>query len=314
MNTSKNWSEDPLPQKSVDSHTAIIQILDNLWLYSPQWNTKNEAFRAVFSTQIAHIVDNLPLDKSVKNDMKKDILDNPDFLVQFLDYITGYLSNGVEDVALYVRACLQISQIEWWLAILVTHFDNFENQDDDTIIISRADFLLQLLSYLRGYISKGVEWFMVYVQTCIQVSQLDIWEDILMTHLARVFATLPRDKILSMIEDHGYVGGEDWDGGVHIDEIMDGGNYSREDAKEEFEKTRQDCAGFHAFLATIYNEYISPTIWNLPKKRQIEIHSMLNDFRDIVDPEGYIPLFFDNGNSIEMMERNKAVTKWREIH
>lgn len=72
---------------------------------------------------------------------------------------------------------------------------------------------------------------------------------------------------------------------MHVDAIMDGEGLSREEAIQEFEKMRQDCAGFHGFLATIYNEYIVPTIGNLPKKRQMEIKSMLNDFRDIVDPE-----------------------------
>ncbi len=45
---------------------------------------------------------------------KKDTLDmsKPDLVIQFLNYLTGYLSNGVEDVTLYVRTCIRISQME----------------------------------------------------------------------------------------------------------------------------------------------------------------------------------------------------------
>jgi hypothetical protein len=88
---------------------------------------------------------------------------------------------------------------------------------------------------------------------------------------------------------------------------------SYREASLSFEESQRDCAGFHFFLASIYNEHIYPKLIGLSVEEVRTIYSMLNDLRDIVDPEYYIPLYFHNGNIPELLERQKMVEEGRNI-
>jgi hypothetical protein len=46
----------------------------------------------------------------------------------------------------------------------------------------------------------------------------------------------------------------------HISNIMIEENLTRAEATCFFEEMKGDCAGFHLFLAEIYNKYIDPKI------------------------------------------------------
>jgi hypothetical protein len=38
-------------------------------------------------------------------------LEDPDFFKNFLDYLIGYMPNGVNDTLFYLQACIRISQV-----------------------------------------------------------------------------------------------------------------------------------------------------------------------------------------------------------
>ena len=77
---------------------------------------------------------------------------------------------------------------------------------------------------------------------------------------------------------------------------------------------QNDAAAFHLFLADLYNTYILSAFPRLDRITQIYFLDLLNNFRDIVDPEGYIPLYFHNGNWLETLMRDKIRKEGREVH
>jgi hypothetical protein len=64
----------------------------------------------------------------------------------------------------------------------------------------------------------------------------------------------------------------------------------------------------------LWNLYISPHFNSLDKSHQIHITKLLNDFRDIIDPEHFVPLFFYTENWIEYLERDTIIQQGRELH
>lgn len=46
-----------------------------------------------------------------------------------------------------------------------------------------------------------------------------------------------------------------------------------------------DMAAFHILLADFYNSYIESNMDHLNASERIKLHNLLNDLRDIIDPE-----------------------------
>jgi hypothetical protein len=82
---------------------------------------------------------------------------------------------------------------------------------------------------------------------------------------------------------------------------------SRSDALEKLEKNIHEDAAFHLFLVNFSENYIYPYFPNLSREQQIEIANLLNDFRDIVDPEHFVPFYFKNANWIEASMRENII-------
>jgi hypothetical protein len=89
--------------------------------------------------------------------------------------------------------------------------------------------------------------------------------------------------------------------------MMQEGDISYVEANDSFSANQREIAGLYFYLGGIYNEYILPKMTDLPKEAKNELFSLLNDFRDIVDPEGYMPMYFFNGNGVEFLERGKIL-------
>jgi hypothetical protein len=55
-----------------------------------------------------------------------------------------------------------------------------------------------------------------------------------------------------------------------------------------------DAAAFHAFLGRFWNKCVFPYFNNLSTEQERDLIKLSNNFRDIVDPEHYVPLYFDD--------------------
>jgi hypothetical protein len=50
-------------------------------------------------------------------------------------------------------------------------------------------------------------------------------------------------------------------------------------------RSQNDSAAFHLFLADLYNSCMYPDIHNFDINTQVQYLDLLNNFRDMVDPE-----------------------------
>jgi hypothetical protein len=66
------------------------------------------------------------------------------------------------------------------------------------------------------------------------------------------------------------------------------------EATRSVEDFRQNAAAFHLFLGRLWNKNILPHFNTLSTDQQRSIIRLTNDFRDIVDPEHYVPVYFDD--------------------
>lgn len=66
---------------------------------------------------------------------------------------------------------------------------------------------------------------------------------------------------------------------------MEDDEISRDEAIEKVMGFQRDAAAFHTVLGDFYNENIDPHINELPTGQVSKIRALLNDLRDIVDPE-----------------------------
>jgi hypothetical protein len=299
--------EDDLPLLSDKPDIALAKIQKKIWRYSKRWLFKNDEFVQLFNKRITHIVENLPREKEVKKELETELA----YIFHDIYINQGLILSSDIEIAT-MRSIEHMLDEEW----LLRDYIDFVAWKTETLDINNIDFFQDFLNYLTGYISNGVNDTMFYIQACIKISQTSKdWIDILMGHLFERFTMIPDNIISSMIDEHnGYLWGEGIDMDEYITEMMKEEELSYTEAISAFEEMKKSCAAFHIFLVELYNTYIYPKIWKFSEEKQREIRSLLNDFRDIVDPEWFIPLFFDSGNSIETLERNKMVMEWREIH
>lgn len=303
MNTT-NYA-DILPNRECNPRDAIEAISEKLPGYIREWLFEVVDFVEIFADRIHHIIENLPENPEEKRSAEVE-----------LAYIIHDLYINQDIVIAHNQQQVNLRSIELLLDDegVLTEYLWFSQWVIDNVDISKPELFVHFLEYLASYNSIWIKDVMIYIQTCIRISQLDGWVDILMTHLREVFDHIPTDMIDSMIdENRWYLWGKSWDYEENIHIIMDEENLSYQEASLEFEEFQRDCAGFHFYLGWIYNEYILPKISKLPTEKQFGIYSTLNDLRDIVDPEYYIPLFFYSGNTPELIERNKILEEGREI-
>lgn len=300
----RNYAEI-LPNPDCDPQDAIEALVEKVPWYLREWLFDISDFVQMFVNRVNSIMANLSWEES----KIKKIEDTLIYIFRDLG-INRYL-NIIRDNEILSQRWIKILLDSEWVLTDYLWFSQWEIHKVD---ISNPELFIDFLDYLAYNNSDSIKEVMVYVQTCVRISQLDGWVDILMIHLKKVFARIPMDMIDSMIDQNRwYLGGKSWDFDECIRCIQDDEGLSYEEASLEFEEFQRDCAGFHFFLIRLHSEYIYPKMWDLPIQKVHEIYSTLNDLRDIVDPEYYIPTFFHNGNIPELLERQRMVEEGRDI-
>ena len=84
---------------------------------------------------------------------------------------------------------------------------------------------------------------------------------------------------------------------------------SFEKARSDVDDFIDDAAAFHFYLGALWNETIMPHLDHISPDSRNEIATRMSDLKDILDPDGYIPQFFLNGNFLEYWTRIQMIDK-----
>ena len=82
-----------------------------------------------------------------------------------------------------------------------------------------------------------------------------------------------------------------------------GEDISYDDARAMVVSDQRRCARFHIYLNHLAQNAIAPRIDAYPLEKRKPLFRRLNDFRDILDPEMFVPASFNPFNVLERMER-----------
>lgn len=272
-----------------------------------EWFFLIDDFLQFFAQSIDNIINNLPEDQTKRKEMEIELA----YIIHDL-YINQEIIIARDTELGNIRSVELVLDREG----LLSQYLAFAHGTQKNIDISEPKYFLQFLDYLASYIPNGIHDVRLYLRACIGVSQLgNEGMSILLQHTKKMFSYISMDDIDVMIDNYNwYIGKESVDVNERIRFIMEEENITHDEAIILFRDFQEDCAGFHLYLVGLYNAYIEPKLCTVPIKEQQIINSMLNDFHEIVDPEYFIPLFFQNGNGIETLEREKIIAEWREIH
>lgn len=174
------------------------------------------------------------------------------------------------------------------------------------------------LEYLYGCSFRDIRNAYVYVDTCVRLSQIPDGSDVFHKHLDDIYEHIDLAEVEKMLEENDYLGGTSLSD--HVFQIQEmhrtdfGEELSTEEAEDFLNGEQIACAKFHIFLNHIVVKAISPLIGKMPKDEQKRFLDRLNDFRDIVDPEMYVPASFKTGNTFEDIARVRWQDDGREVH
>lgn len=136
-----------------------------------------------------------------------------------------------------------------------------------------------------------------------------------MSHFNASFDQIPQKDIDAMVKENQYLWSSDLSFDDHVQfALEDDSTLSWNEACMKVEVFQGDMAAFHILLADFYNSYIESNMDHLNASERIKLHNLLNDLRDIIDPEWYMPLYFHNWNWLETWMREVIEREWRIVH
>jgi len=284
---------------------AIEAIVDKLPEIGRKWLFQSDEFVCVFSRKFEAIVNRLP-----KDDSRKPLEIELAYIVRDIEQRHGII------IAQYDRDT-RLRSIEFTLEEhdVLEQYRQFSQGVSSVVDISEPELFVLYLEYLYAYVGMSISHAGEYLQACIRFAQVDGWDEVLLDHLDSFFDKIPQNAIDDMLNEHDYLGGDEWDFELHVKGAQEEEPWiSRNKAIQRVMEFQNNRAAFHLFLADLFNACIFPRFISLSRDEQIFYINLLNDFRDIVDPEGYVPLYFHNGNWDETLMRDKMREEWRDVH
>lgn len=304
MNT-PNYAE-MLPNSRCNPQDAIEALIEKVPRYINEWLFKVPDFVQLFAESVTNIMNNLPENLNERKPVEIELA----YIIHNL-----YVNHGVVIAHHQQQAYLRAMELELSNKWVLSDYLSFAYGKSESIDTNNIDALVLFLGYLGSYCTIGIRDVALYLKTCVRLSQLEGWAEILMAHLSEKFSLIPSELIDKTIEDqkwYFWIKSSEFEDSIH--DIMEEEDISYEEAEESFLANQREVACLYFYIWGLYNEYILPKINTLTKKQKNELFSLLNDFRDIVDPEWFMPMYFFNGNGVEFLERGKILDEGREVH
>jgi hypothetical protein len=289
--------EDMLPKLHVPPRDALEAIAEKIPWFKRNGLFQIHAFVKIFSQRLQEILDHLHNDPQ-KMEAEKDIA-----------YILRDLhAEGGIDIT-FDRRHPDVRWLELYLSQkwILDVYNRFAHEQNPEGLEFDDEYFPQYLDYLYFSSWQGIDDALLYLKTCIKISQVYGGSQVLFLHLRWLFIRIPESWIEGFLETHEYTRRSEWKRDMCItpenEEIIDG-----------IEQSRYDAASFHSLLADFYNQFVLPYFDTIPEHKKITATNLLNDFRDIFDPKGYIPLYFHNGNWHETLMRDRKLEEEGKLH
>lgn len=190
------------------------------------------------------------------------------------------------------------------------------------LLYSSADTLVHgrmLLDHLYAQKNVWVPHALLYIEACVQMSQIIGGMQILLDHLSDIFARIPEDVIELFLNNHESISQEN--GMSHESHlykiIIESENISYREAEEKLESMQRQVAQFHIFLESFYTTYVYRYRYTLSPSQRKEMKRLFVDFWDIFTHNFPIPLDFLDENNDQMMidplvqEKILTEERWR---
>ncbi len=301
--------ESQFPSESLPPADAIGTIVERFprWM---KWSLFRERdFVQLFAKRIIRILWKLPEDRESRKLLEVEIA-----------YImhTVYTKYGIVISQDSLDASLRVIEYQLARENLLTSYARFSKGESAEVDISEPKYMELYLEYLYGYAFKDIQHAYVYIDTCVRLSQLEGGSDILHSHLDLLYAHIRDEDIDCMLIVNDYL----WwtDVADHILGIQEEELHQSWEVLTDLQalfllrEEQRTCAKFHIFLNHIVRKAITAGIDSLSAEHRKKLLNRLNDFRDIIDPEMYISVSFNSGNTLEQTARMKWEADGRELH
>jgi hypothetical protein len=300
MNVNDFSSE--FPNEQVSANNAVEAIVDKFpsWVRDSRFTERD--FVEFFQERVKSILSRFPIDPDERKLLEID-----------LAYIMYRLSNeyGIEISCKTSDEGLRGLREQLVKENLLIPFTQFSRGETEVVDLEDPRDMLFYLDYLYGCA-------FLYVDTLVRLSQVPYGSNVFQFHLDDLYDHIEEKDVDTMLLEQDYLGWKPIN--EHLREIrntvrwIDGEILTVSQARAYLTRDQRTCARFHIFLNHIAVKAITPQIARLPKDEQKPILDRLNDLRDIVDPEMYVPASFINGNTLEQMARMRWQDEGREVH
>ncbi|MBC7498441.1 hypothetical protein H7170_02245 [Candidatus Gracilibacteria bacterium] len=300
-----NFSE-MLPTADCPVRDAIYAIVEKMPGFQSQGLFEIDAFVVAFRNRFFQIVNTLPQDDESRKELEIELA----HIQHHMNIQNGLIISATKDLA--ILRTIEENLTEEGVLDAYTRFS--AGIYDEGLVID-VELFDDYLHYLHAYAQYSIENVLVYLSTLCRFSQVGGSEVAIISHLRRIGDEYHQDQVDAMIDHYSYLGGVDYTYDEHIRDAME----------EDPELTSIEAAYFvddfieqnarmHISLARLWNDTILPYYDDLDRIKQLSITQLLNDFRDILDPEHFIPLFFCNGNILERIARDHIISEGRTLH
>lgn len=297
---------DFLPEPDCPVRDAVYALADNMPFFSREWLFEVDAFVQVFRDRFVQIVSTLPEDSS-----RKELEIELAHIQHKMNMEHWLIINATETWA--ILRTIEENLTEAWVFEAYKKFS--EGVLDKNLVID-GELFGEYLYYLYEYAQYNIQNVFIYLLTLLKFSQAVEWSDvIIIAHLRAIGDKYDQEQVDVMVSKYGYLWGVDQSYDDHILNTMEEDpELTHDEARDFVDDFIEQNARIHIFLAYLWNNNVCPYYANLTKIEQAHITHFLNDFRDIIDPEWYIPIFFYNGNWHEVLMRNRMIEDWRDVH
>lgn len=212
-----------LPRSDCNPMDILEALIEKVPRFMREWFFKIDDFIQVFAISIDSIINNLPDDLDERKEIEIELA----HIIHTL-YINEDLIFTCDNDSRNKR-CVELVLDKQGLLV---PYLSFASGVQNSINTSEPEYILQFLEYLVLYIPNWIRDLILYLRSCIRISQVgDEWMVILFEHLRKMFSYISMDDIDEMIDkNNGYLGNESWDENTRIHCIMKEENVTYEEA------------------------------------------------------------------------------------
>ncbi|MBX9808918.1 hypothetical protein K2X92_00830 [Candidatus Gracilibacteria bacterium] len=291
-----------LPEKDQSVNDAFEILVEKYSLYHEKGSFRSPVFLEHFADRWSHILDNLPNDNLLQraitmefSHMANDILHI--FGIDLQEHIKR-IKNTVNKTLLYAANDRII-------------FQRFRSEGLHNEDLNDMEVVIRYLNFLFEESKQGIQEARDYIKFCVDISQLNNGFQILKNHVTHQLYSVQHDKITQLEEMNMYLGQEGIDDLTRSVSTENRVNYV--EATHMIGLEQSYYAALHAYINQFYESNIRPYIFSISVQERYELSSLLNDFRDILDPSQRIPDSFVTKYPFEQIERNAILFRGRNL-